>query len=85
MKMASNENVYTTKHGMWSLEYVMVVDIRSWETNTCTYCSFADNNEGVITKKKEGKVEKHEDEEDWNTGEKENTSKRRTFLLKESM
>ena len=28
----------------------------------CTYGSFADSNRGVITKKREAKVEKHEDE-----------------------
>ena len=63
MKMASSENDYTTNHGLWSLQNVIVVDIRSRETNICTNCYFADSNEGVITKKKEATVEKHEDEE----------------------
>ena len=48
---------------MWSLQNVIIVDIRSKEANTCTNCSFADSNKGVNTKKREAKVEKHEDEE----------------------
>ena len=55
--------IYTTNHGMWSLPNVIVVGMRSKEANMCTNCSFADSNKGVITKKREAKVEKHENEE----------------------